>query len=60
MSVRESEERAQVLGYNTVCYKLIAIIVDSMMAGLAGILHRILAKKIGQEILGAIIQLVPY
>jgi branched-chain amino acid transport system permease protein len=52
MAVRENEERAQALGYNTVLYKLVAIIVASMMAGLAGILHSILAKKIGPEILG--------
>lgn len=52
MAVRENEERAQALGYNTVLYKLVAIIVASMMAGLAGILHSVLAKKIGPEILG--------
>jgi branched-chain amino acid transport system permease protein len=52
MAVRENEERAQALGYNTVLYKLVAIIAASVMAGLAGILHSVLAKKIGPEILG--------
>ncbi len=52
MAVRENEERAQALGYNTVLYKLVAIIASSMMAGLAGILHSVLAKKIGPEVLG--------
>jgi branched-chain amino acid transport system permease protein len=52
MAVRENEERAQALGYNPVLYKLVAIIVASMMAGLAGVLHSILAKKIGPEVLG--------
>ncbi len=52
MAIRENEERAQALGYNTVLYKLVAIIVASMLAGLAGILHSVLAKKIGPEVLG--------
>lgn len=52
MAVRENEERARSLGYNTVFYKLVAIIAASMLAGLAGILHSLLAKKIGPEILG--------
>lgn len=52
MAIRENEERAQALGYNTLRYKLISITVASMMAGVAGILHSVLAKKIGPEILG--------
>jgi branched-chain amino acid transport system permease protein len=52
MAVRENEERAQSLGYNTLTYKLISIAAASMMAGMAGLLHSILAKKIGPEILG--------
>ncbi len=52
VGMRENEERAQALGYNTLAYKLVAIIVAGMLAGMAGILHSVLAKKIGPEILG--------
>ncbi len=52
MAVRENEERARSLGYNIIVYKLVAIVAASMMAGMAGLLHSLLAKKIGPEILG--------
>jgi branched-chain amino acid transport system permease protein len=52
MAIRENEERAKALGYDTLRYKLIAITVAGMMAGMAGIVHSVLAKKIGPEILG--------
>jgi branched-chain amino acid transport system permease protein len=52
MAIRENEERAQALGYDTLRYKLIAITVAGMMAGAAGIIHSILAKKVGPEVLG--------
>jgi branched-chain amino acid transport system permease protein len=52
VGMRENEERAQALGYNTLAYKLTAIIIAGMLAGMAGILHSTLAKKIGPEILG--------
>lgn len=37
--VRENEERASMLGYNTFWFKLIALVVSSMTAALAGVLH---------------------
>jgi branched-chain amino acid transport system permease protein len=52
MAIRENEERARSLGYDTLRYKLVAIVVASMLAGMAGILHGVLAKKIGPEVLG--------
>jgi branched-chain amino acid transport system permease protein len=52
MAIRENEERARSLGYDTLRYKLVAIVVASMLAGTAGILHGVLAKKIGPEVLG--------
>jgi branched-chain amino acid transport system permease protein len=36
---RENEERALMLGYNTFYFKLAALIVSSIMAGLAGMMH---------------------
>lgn len=52
MAIRENEERAKALGYDTLRYKLVAITVAGMMAGVAGIIHSLLAKKIGPEVLG--------
>lgn len=50
-AIRENEDRAQTLGYNTLRYKLFAIVVASMLAGLAGLLQVILNKKVGPELL---------
>lgn len=51
-AIRENEERAQALGYNTLRFKLIAITAASMMAGIAGIIHAVLAKSARPEFLG--------
>lgn len=51
VAVRENEERAQSIGYNTLNYKLYAITVSSMLASLAGALHVIFNKKVGPEVL---------
>lgn len=48
-AIRENEERARTIGYNTVRYKLLAITVAGMLAGLAGILQAILNKKLGPD-----------
>lgn len=52
LAIRENEERAQAIGYNTLNFKLFAIVVASLMASVAGVLHVILNKKVGPEILG--------
>jgi branched-chain amino acid transport system permease protein len=52
LAIRENEERAQAIGYNTLNFKLFAIVISSMMASGAGVLHVILNKKVGPEILG--------
>lgn len=51
-AIRENEERAKTIGYNTLRYKLFSITVASVMAGLAGLLHAILNKKLGPEMFG--------
>ncbi|HRL10368.1 MAG TPA: branched-chain amino acid ABC transporter permease [Aggregatilineales bacterium] len=48
-AIRENEDRARAIGYHTLRYKLVAIIIAGMMAGGAGMLHGILNKKIGPE-----------
>jgi len=40
-AIRENEGRAQMLGYNTFYFKLVALILSSMTAALAGGLHTI-------------------
>ncbi len=50
-AIRENEDRAQTLGFDTLRYKLFAIVVAAMLAGLAGILQVILNKKVGPELL---------
>lgn len=51
-AIRENEDRAQAIGYNTLNYKLIAIATSAMLAAGAGMLQVILNKKVGPEILG--------
>ncbi|MEL6406695.1 MAG: branched-chain amino acid ABC transporter permease [Chloroflexota bacterium] len=49
LAIRENEDRAQAIGYNTLRYKLLAIVVASMMAALAGIIHFGFNKRVGPE-----------
>ncbi len=51
-AVRENEDRAQAIGYNTLRYKLLSIILAGMIAAIAGMLQILLNKKVGPEILG--------
>jgi branched-chain amino acid transport system permease protein len=50
-AIRENEDRAQTLGYDTLRYKLFALVVAAVLAGLAGLLQVILNKKVGPELL---------
>ncbi len=51
-AVRENEDRAQAIGYNTLSFKLFSITLAGMMAASAGMLQILLNKKVGPEILG--------
>lgn len=51
-AIRENEERARSIGFDTLRYKLFSITAAAVLAGLAGIIHSVLAKKVGPEILG--------
>jgi branched-chain amino acid transport system permease protein len=50
-AIRENEDRAQAIGYNTLTYKLLSIMIAGMMAAGAGMMHVMLNKKVGPEIL---------
>lgn len=52
MAIRDNEARAQAIGYNTLRFKVLAITLASTMAAGAGMMHVILARKVGPEILG--------
>ncbi len=51
-AIRENEDRAQAIGYNTLNYKLISLMLAAMLAALAGMLQVLLNKKVGPELLG--------
>jgi branched-chain amino acid transport system permease protein len=51
LAIRENEERAGAIGYNTLRFKLVAIILAAMLAGTAGMLQTIFKKKVGPELL---------
>jgi branched-chain amino acid transport system permease protein len=52
-AIRENEDRAQSLGYNTLTYKLLALFVAGTLASAAGMVHVILNKKVGPEVLSS-------
>jgi len=51
-AIRENEDRAQALGYNTLRFKLLSIMMAAMIAAVAGMLQVLLNKKVGPELLG--------
>lgn len=51
-AIRENEDRAQSMGFNTLNYKLLSLTIAGMLAGAAGLLQVILNKKVGPELLG--------
>ncbi|PJF37200.1 MAG: hypothetical protein CUN49_01435 [Candidatus Thermofonsia Clade 1 bacterium] len=52
LAIRENENRARTIGFNTLTYKLLAIVLAGVLAGMAGILFTLLNKKVGPEMLG--------
>ena len=52
LAIRENEDRAKAIGYNTLQFKLFALGVAAMLASSAGILHMLFNKKVGPELLG--------
>ncbi len=50
-AIRENEDRAQSIGYNTLNYKLFSLVVAAVLAAVAGMLQVLLNKKVGPELL---------
>lgn len=53
VAIRENEPRAQMIGYNTFVYKLIAITVSGVLAALAGMMWAIFNFGATPDVLGA-------
>ncbi|MCC7448402.1 MAG: branched-chain amino acid ABC transporter permease [Anaerolineae bacterium] len=51
LAIRENEERAQAIGYNTLKFKLTAIVIAGIIACIAGMVFVIMKKKVGPEVL---------
>lgn len=51
-AIRENEDRAQSIGYNTLRFKLLSIMIAAVLAASAGMLQVLLNKKVGPELLG--------
>jgi branched-chain amino acid transport system permease protein len=52
IAIRENEDRALMLGYNTFYFKLLALIVASLTAVLAGFLHTVHQPIVSPEVAG--------
>jgi len=50
IAIRENEDRARMLGYNTFYFKLVALAVAAITAGLAGVLHTLFKPIVSPEI----------
>jgi branched-chain amino acid transport system permease protein len=50
VAIRENEDRAKMLGFNTFYFKLAALIVAAITAGLAGVLHMLYKPIVSPEI----------
>jgi branched-chain amino acid transport system permease protein len=52
IAIRENEGRAKMLGYNTFYFKLAALILSSLTAALAGVLHTIYQPIVSPDVAG--------
>ncbi|MBL8059042.1 MAG: branched-chain amino acid ABC transporter permease [Anaerolineales bacterium] len=59
VAVRDNENRAQMLGYNTFYFKLIAIVIAGVLAGGAGVLRGLSLKGASPEVLGLDFTMTP-
>jgi branched-chain amino acid transport system permease protein len=50
VAIRENEDRARMLGYNTFYFKLVALMVAAITAGLAGAMHALYMPIVSPEL----------
>ena len=59
VAVRENEERARLLGYNTTAYKLFALAVSGGIAGMAGSTYTLLFSYLGSSFASILYSIYP-
>lgn len=59
LGIRENENRAKTIGYDTLRFKLLAITLGGVFAGVAGILFAMFNKKVGPEMLSSVFTVDP-
>ncbi|MGD2158229.1 MAG: branched-chain amino acid ABC transporter permease [Anaerolineales bacterium] len=52
IAIRENEDRAKMMGYNTFYFKLVALILSSITAALAGTLHTLFQPIVSPNVAG--------
>ncbi len=59
VGVRENEERTRLLGYNTYRYRLFAVLVSGLLAGVAGSAYTLLFSYVGSTFAGILYSIYP-
>jgi branched-chain amino acid transport system permease protein len=59
VAVRENEERTRLLGYNTSRYRLVAVLLSGLLAGVAGSAYTLLFSYVGSAFAGILYSIYP-
>jgi branched-chain amino acid transport system permease protein len=59
VAVRENEERTRLLGYNTSRYRLFAVLLSGLLAGVAGSAYTLLFSYVGSTFAGILYSIYP-
>jgi branched-chain amino acid transport system permease protein len=59
VAVRENEERTRLLGYSTSRYRLLAVLVSGLLAGVAGSAYTLLFSYVGSTFAGILYSIYP-
>jgi branched-chain amino acid transport system permease protein len=59
VAVRENEERTRLLGYHTARYRLLAVVVSGLFAGVAGAAYTLLFSYVGSSFAGILYSIYP-
>ncbi len=59
VAVRENEERTRLLGYNTARYRMVAMLVSGLLAGVAGSAYTLLFSYVGSAFAGILYSIYP-
>jgi branched-chain amino acid transport system permease protein len=59
VALRENEERTRLLGYNTSRYRLFAVLLSGLLAGVAGSAYTLLFSYVGSTFAGILYSIYP-